>query len=216
VGSRTSREERPSRELRVKKKFSQVYQFMIALEAIWPPIWRRIQVPATYTFWDLHVAIADAMGWQDYHLHEFEMADPNTGDKVIIGIPDEEFLDDERVVLPDDRQRIARYFTPDNNRARYIYDFGDGWQHRIELEKIVPREENVKYPSCLAGKRACPPEDCGGFGGYGRLLEALADPDDEEHEDLLIWAGAEFDPEVFDPAAIVFVDPVVRRRLAFG
>ena len=126
----------------------------------------------TYTFWDLHVAITDAMGWQDYHLHEFEVVEPRTGTKVFMGDPDEEFEDDREILL-EQKEKIARYFTPENGHARYAYDFGDGWQHTITLEKIVPREENVEYPRCLAGKRACPPEDCGGTWGYVEFLEVL-------------------------------------------
>lgn len=198
----------------MKRKFNQVYQFKITLQGVRPPVWRRIQVPETYSFWDLHVAIQDAMGWLDYHLNEFEMVNPRTGAKVLIGIPDEESLDD-REVLPDDKQKIARYFTPQNRHARYVYDFGDDWEHIASLEKIVPREENVDYPRCLAGKRSCPPEDCGGIGGYEELLEALADPDHEEHEQMVTWLGGEFDPAAFDPAEVVFMDPAVRRKIAF-
>lgn len=198
----------------MKRKFNQVYQFYIALRYIKPPIWRRVQVPETYTFWDLHVAITDAMGWQDYHLHEFEIVTPVIGVKVFIGIPDEEFPD-EREVLPDHKQKIARYFTLDNRRALYRYDFGDNWEHMVELENIVPREENAQYPRCLAGKRACPPEDCGGIGGYEQFLEALADPDHEEHEMMVNWIGGQFDAEAFDPANVKFWDPAIRRRMAF-
>lgn len=91
----------------MKAKFERVYQFKIALEGISPPIWRRIQVPETYTFWDLHVAIQDAMGWLDYHLHEFEVPVPSTGTKVKIGIPDEEF---GRQILPGWGEKITQYF----------------------------------------------------------------------------------------------------------
>ncbi len=80
----------------------------------------------------------------------------------------------------------------------YEYDFGDGWEHRLELQKIVPPEPGTRYPTCLAGKRACPPEDCGGVWGYMDLIEALADPEHERHEELLDWIGGEFDPEAFD------------------
>ena len=203
-----------SQGVRGKKKFNQVYQFYIVLQGIKPRIWRRIQVPETYSFWDLHVAIADAMGWQDYHLHEFEMLDPRNGETLLIGMPDDEYPD-EREVLPDDQEKIARYFTLENRGALYRYDFGDGWQHRIELEKIVPRQENVEYPRCLAGRRACPPEDCGGIGGYENLLEALADPDHEEHEQMRTWAGEDYDSEAFDPTEVNFWDPAVRRKIAF-
>jgi len=197
----------------MKKKFDQVYQFKITLRDIKPPIWRRIQVPETCTFWDLHVAIQDAMGWSDYHLHEFEMVDPSTGLKVNIGIPDEDF---GREILPGWKQKIADYFSMGNRLAEYIYDFGDNWEHIIKLEKILPRDENVDYPICIAGKRACPPEDCGGIWGYENFLEIINDPDNEEYEDMIEWVGGEFDPEHFDVKEVSFDDPDKRRRIAFG
>jgi len=139
----------------MKKKFDQVYQFKIALKGVKPPIWRRIQVAETYTFWDIHVAIQDVMGWLDCHLHESEMVNPSTGLKVNIGSPDEDF---GREVLPGWKQKIADYFSAENRSADYVYDFGDSWEHKIQLEKILPREKNINYPICIKGKRACPPE----------------------------------------------------------
>ena len=197
----------------MKKKFDQVYQFKITLRDIKPPIWRRIQVPETYTFWDLHVAIQDAMGWSDYHLHEFEIADPSTDLMVNIGIPDEDF---DREILPGWKQKIADYFSMGNRLAEYIYDFGDNWEHIIKLEKILPRDKNVDYPKCIAGKRACPPEDCGGIWGYENFLEIINDPDNEEYEDMIEWVGGEFDPEHFDVKEVSFDDPDKRRKIAFG
>ena len=143
----------------MKRKLNQVYQFKVTLKSVKPLIWRRIQVPETCTFYDLHVAIQDAMAWTDSHLHEFEVVNPRTGTRVFIGEPDEEFEED-REILPNQKEKIARYFTLENWRAHYTYDFGDDWQHTIELEKMAPREENIEYPRCLAGRRACPPEDC--------------------------------------------------------
>lgn len=196
-----------------KSEYKQVYQFKITLRESLPPIWRRVQVPETYSFWDLHVAIADAMGWLDYHLHEFEMPDPKTGKAIRIGIPDDEF-DEDREILPDRKQKISRYFSIGNRFARYEYDFGDGWEHDIKLEDILPREEGVDYPVCVSGNRACPPEDCGGIWGYAHLLEVLSDPEDEEHHEMLEWVGGAFDPEHFDPAEIWFDDPDKRWKLA--
>ena len=196
----------------MKKKFDQVYQFKITLRDIKPPIWRRIQVPETYTFWDLHVAIQDAMGWSDYHLHEFEIAAPSTDLKVNIGIPDEDF---GREILPGWKQKIADYFSIENRSADYTYDFGDNWEHTIKLEKIFPRDKNIDYPICIAGKRACPPEDCGGIWGYENFLEIISDPDNEEYEDMIEWVG-EFDPEHFDVKEVSFDDPDKRRKIAFG
>jgi len=199
----------------MKKKFNQVYQFKITLREVRPPVWRRIQVPETYTFWDLHVAIQDAMGWEDAHLHEFEMIRPSDGEKVRIGIPDEDHISFVEII-PERKEKIADWFSMDNRVAEYTYDFGDNWRHQIRLEKILPREEGGIYPVCIAGKRACPPEDCGGVWGYARFLEAIRNPEDEEHEEMLEWIGGDFDPEYFDPEEVVFDDPDERRKFAFG
>jgi len=195
----------------MKKKFDQVYQFKITLEGIRPPIWRRIQVPETYTFWDLHVAIQDAMGWLDYHLHEFEIRNPANGLNVTIGLQDDDF---PKRNLLDWAQKIANYFFPENPSADYTYDFGDYWHHKIQLDKILPREKNVSYPVCIKGKRTCPPEDCGGIGGYERLLDIIKDPEHEEHKETLEWLGEEFDPEHFDPKEVNFDDPAARLKMA--
>lgn len=190
----------------MKKKFNRVYQFRIALKDIKPVVWRRIQVPETYTFWDLHVAIQDVMGWFDCHLHQFEMLEPMTKTKVDIGLPDEE---DEYEILPGWKQRILDYFSPENNTAHYIYDFGDNWTHTILLEKILPREKGITYPLCVEGQRSCPPEDCGGVWGYEKFLDVIMDPGHEKYEEMLTWAG-DFEPEYFDRAGVVFDDPAKR------
>lgn len=196
-----------------KNKFERVYQFKITLSNAKPPIWRRIQVPETYSFWDLHVAIQDAMGWKDYHLHEFKTVNPSTGLIEDVGIPDGDY-DDE--VLPGWKRKIADYFSLENPSADYMYDFGDSWEHKIQLEKIISREKNVNYPVCIKGKRACPPEDCGGVRGYDDFLEIIKDPGHEEHEDMLNWIGGEFDPERFDIKEVRFDDPDKRRKIALG
>ncbi len=117
-----------------------------------------------------------------------------------------------REVISEHAQKIANWFSMENRVANYIYDFGDGWEHKIELEKILPRDENIEYPICIAGKRACPPEDCGGIWGYGEFLEAIRNPEHERHEELLEWVGGEFDPESFDPKNVYFEDPEERRK----
>ena len=197
----------------MEKKFNQVYQFKISIDDINPLIWRQIQVPETYSFWDLHVAIQDVMPWQDYHLHRFEIVDPCTKMKVEIGIPDEEWMDTKE--LPGWEQKIAEYFSMENNSADYIYDFGDDWYHKIKLEKILARDKNINYPVCVAGERACPPENCGGVCGYENLLQAIKNPKHEQHRELLEWIGGKFDPEFFEPKKIKFDNPDKRWKIAF-
>ena len=195
----------------MKQKYDRVYQFKITLKRIKPPIWRRIQVPETYTFWDLHVAIQDAMGWTDTHLHHFEILSPARGLKEEIGIPDEDFIN--KRILAGWKQKIADYFSNENNKADYIYDYGDNWKHIVELEKMLPREKGIKYPICVGGERECPPEDCGGTWGYEGFLKAIMDPKHERHEELLNWVGGNFDPEGFDIKDIVFDNP--KKRLEY-
>jgi hypothetical protein len=197
-----------------------IYQFKITLKEIHPPIWRRIQVPSTYTFWDLHVAIQDAMEWMDYHLHEFKVKDPLTGASIFFGIPNEDdaFLL-ERQVLPDWNYKIAKYISLINTTVEYVYDFGDNWKHKLKLEEIVLAEQGVTYPQCLSGKRASPPEDCGGPWGYQDMLEILTDPEHKEYEDTKSWVESmkegPFNAERFDNKQIHFDDPKERFQIAF-
>jgi len=200
----------------MKKAFDQIYQFKITLRDMKPPIWRRIQIPGDYSFWDLHVAIQDAMGWEDSHLHSFYVTNPETGHKEEIGNPGDPFTDDEEIIPPMREQKLSPYFTSENNKALYVYDFGDDWQHDVVLEKILPREKDVEYPICLAGKRRCPPDDCGGVFGYMELLEIISDPEHEEYEETIEWLGGGFDPEYFNIKEIIFDDPEERWEYAYG
>ncbi|MFP4173663.1 MAG: plasmid pRiA4b ORF-3 family protein [Candidatus Hydrogenedentota bacterium] len=200
----------------MSKSESRIYRFRVSLTDIEPEVWRIIDVPESYTFWDLHVAIQDAMGWVDYHLHAFEPDSPGDSEDVPIGIPMEP-MEDEFVAgwtVP-----ITRHFAKPGDTAGYVYDFGDGWRHEVELLSIEPRERGAKYPRCIDGERACPPEDCGGPGGYHRLLEILADPSDEEHENMVAWLKGHvkeywpYHPEEFDPASVTFWDPKKRWKM---
>jgi len=197
----------------------QVYQFKVTLKDVKPPIWRRIQVPSTYSFWDLHVAIQDAMGWLDCHLHEFRVRDVN-GQMLSFGIPDDDFGDDfGDEILPGWKHRISKYLSLAKPVFEYVYDFGDDWRHKVELEAVLPAEREAVYPRCIKGKRACPPEDCGGPWGYQELLQVLADTGQEGYEEMKEWVDSmkegPFDPESFDPSSVEFWDPKERFDLAF-
>lgn len=194
------------------KRTKEVYQFLITLKFIEPDIWRRILVPSTYTFWDLHVAVQSAMGWEDAHPHAFEFKLPN---KRILEInsdpyddPDEdEFEFSERKYLFEDRAQIADHFNKKSKVCIYTYDFGDSWEHIIKFEKILPALKGETYPKCTGGERACPPEDCGGPFLYYSRIESLKSPDTEEYEYALMLFGENFDPESFHHESVVFWDP---------
>lgn len=192
-----------------------VLQLKITLEDVLPKIWRRVLIPADATFWDLHCAIQDAMGWDDTHLHGFYVANPETGLCDPIGIPNED-LAEEDDFLPAWDVPIGLYLRQKRDEASYLYDYGANWEHTVVLEKLLPRDPSATYPLCTEGARACPPEDCGGPSGYGSLVEILATPSDPEHEEMKEWAGEDFDPEAFDPADVYFDDPKERLRMTFG
>lgn len=167
---------------------SPVYQLKVTLKGIRPPIWRRIQVRAGTTLPQLHDAIQVALGWSDSHLHLFIIGG------VEYGLPDPDFADDMR---SEQRVKLGRVITAEKDRFVYEYDFGDSWTHEVVLEKILPPDPGVRYPRCLTGKRACPPEDVGGIWGYAAFLDAIRDPAHDEHEEMLEWCGGAFDAEAF-------------------
>ncbi len=166
-----------------------MHQLKVTLQGIRPPIWRRLLVPSDITLDRLHAAIQGAMGWFDCHLHEFEC------DGRRFGQPDP---DDFELVEDESRFTLTRLAPRAGDRLRYCYDFGDNWQHEIRVEKVLPRDPGLALPACTAGRRACPPEDCGGPWGYAELLQALADPKHPEHADLMEWTDGGFDPACFD------------------
>jgi hypothetical protein len=172
-----------------------VYQFKITLQESHPPIWRRIQVKDC-TLDQLHEHIQTAMGWTNSHLHDFRIKDQRYGDPMLMA---ENFR--EMGYKDSTTTKISKMVPKTGKRFRfqYEYDFGDSWHHEVLFEGIVPAESKVKYPVCLEGARACPPEDCGGIWGYTNFIEAIQNPDHEEHEDFLEWIGGNFDPGEFDP-----------------
>lgn len=170
-----------------------IYRIKVTLRHVAPPVWRRIEIPADTTLGKLHRMLQAAMGWTDAHLHAYRVGETR------YGIPDPDFPADETV---NERNVRLDRIAGEGGRLIYEYDFGDGWDHEIKIEKAFPAEPAMRYPRCVAGARACPPEDCGGPPGYERLLAVLADPKHAEHEEMLEWAGGPFDPETFDLDAV--------------
>lgn len=179
-----------------------VFQFKITLQEIEPMIWRRIQISENCSFWDLHVAIQDAMGWKDYHLHHFEVVDPNTAKKQFMGIPDGMDFGDNKT-LPDWDYDVADYLRK-NKKMIYLYDYGDSWYHLIEYEGLYEKSSKEKYPVCLSGERACPPEDVGSIPGYYDFVEIMNDKNHPEYQSMKIWYGGKYDAEKFDPQKVKF------------
>ena len=189
---------------------AQILQFKITLRDITPAVWRRIQVPGNYSFWDLHVAIQDAMGWTDSHLHMFRLQN-SEGSKIrMLGLPDP---DGEVQIEAGWNVDLAGHFLRAGDLLYYEYDFGDGWEHEILFEGRPDANQKTKYPHCLEGARACPPEDCGGVPGYEDLINATRDPNHERHEELVEWHGGVINPEEFDAESVDFDDPRERLKL---
>lgn len=168
-----------------------VLQIKVTLADIRPPIWRRLQVPADLTLDRLHLVIQNAMGWENYHMHLFQTPAGDYGRR------------DSELGHRDERKVPLYAVAPaTGDKIDYTYDFGDDWVHRIQVEKVLPKEAARTYPRCVTGRRACPPEDCGGPWGYAGVLEAIADPAHEQHEELLEWIGGAFDSNHLDIEAI--------------
>ena len=174
-----------------------LYQFKITLLSAKPPIWRRIQVKDC-TLDKFHEHIQTAIGWTNSHLHQFDINGKRYGDPELLddGFEDFDGVDSTKTNLSQILPKTGKQFT-----FKYEYDFGDGWEHEVLFEGSPPAVPKAKYPLCLEGKRACPPEDCGGVWGYADFLEVIRNKKHEQHKDMLEWIGGEFDSEDFDPRA---------------
>lgn len=168
-----------------KRKPKSIHQIKVTLKHIHPPIWRRLQVESRATLAQLHAIIQAAMGWENCHLYTFTVG----GTKY--GIPHLDWN-------VEDVSRLRLQDLPEGAKFVYVYDMGDWWEHEVTVEEILLPEAGVQYPRCIKGRRACPPEDCGGPWGYANLLEVLADPKHPEHDNYLDWIGGDFDPAYFD------------------
>lgn len=167
-----------------------VFQIKVTLRGIRPPIWRRLRVPSTLTLGQLHQALQIAMGWTNSHMHQFCVG------RQYFGVPDPDDLwnaptiSERKIRLDQIAQATARF--------TYEYDFGDGWTHDILIERAEPAVDAASDRICTDGRRACPPEDCGGPHGYADFVEAVSNPKHPEHDERLEWIGDEWQPEAFD------------------
>jgi hypothetical protein len=151
-------------------------------------------VPGNTRLDKLHLILQATMGWWDYHLHQFVV-----GGDTFYGKP---HPDDWHEVHDEQETWLYQLASREKFKFVYEYDFGDNWEHVLLVEKIGPPEAGTHYPRCIKGKRACPPEDVGGVWSYGGFVDAIKDPNHPEHDDMLEWAGDDFDPEAFDVTEI--------------
>lgn len=188
-----------------------VYQLKVSLKDSHPTIWRRILIPATASFWELHIAIQDSFGWEDCHLHEFYIG--HAWDSSVPRIrlpypPDEYDLDGQNKSNNEEFTCLNKYLNPKNLKATYVYDFGDSWEHQLVLEKILTGKSDEAYPRVIDGRRAGPWEDSGSIWGYEEKLGILNDKKHLDHNDLLEWVGLEsgelYDPDYFDSNDVIF------------
>lgn len=183
-----------------------VFQLNISLREIEPKIWRRIQVLAETPLADFSAVIQKVMGWRSSHLHEFRVED------LAYSHPDFE-LDQEAEVYDEQKTRLSGVMASKKTTLIYIYDLGDHWEHEIVLEKALESEDGVKYPRCMSGERAAPPEDCGGSQGYVECLAAYTKPSHPDHAEMKKWVtsfyGDNYNPEHFD---VESVNALLRRK----
>ncbi len=182
----------PTAKQSASSSSAQIYEFQITLQEIEPPIWRRFQVRDSTSLGTLHEIVQIVMGWEDGHMHEFVWGSTHYGPaEPELGL---ETRDEEKATLAKLKMKIGDVLG-------YVYDFGDNWLHDLELEAILPPVPGAKYPICLEGERACPPEDCGSVPGYENIVRILALAPKKRTEDdleMLDWLGDDYDPEFFD------------------
>jgi hypothetical protein len=182
--------------------FGDAFELRINLRHVEPAVWRSLRVPAEVPLSVLHEIVQMAFGWKNCHLHDFRVGEIRFG---MVEGEDEALLVDERAAP------LGAVARP-GDTLLYTYDFGDGWKHDIAVEAMNSGGEQAVQ--CIAGACACPPEDCGGPPGYARMLEILANPQDEEHVEMKRWAPRNFDPERFDVAAVNKKLSPLSKRLA--
>jgi len=163
----------------------------VTLREVKPEVWRRLIVRSETPLPKFARILEGTMGWEGYHLHMFDVGG------VLFGQPEE----DSDHVIDERAATVKHVLSRVKSTLRWDYDFGDGWEHDVVVEAIEPPQDGKRYPVCLAGERACPPEDSGGVPGYEDLLRVLAAPNDPEHEHMVSWAPHGFDPSVFDLVA---------------
>ena len=197
----------PPRKAGAADSFNQICTVRIELLDTDPQIWREVEVPTSVTLKVLHDIVQITMGWLDQHLWEFRIDDRS------YGLP----MDEDRGMEPRIeaiKVRLRDVLKPRRTTIKYIYDFGDGWEHRIIVTRVRPGAPGVSYPHYLGGEWNCPPEDCGGTPGYYAMLDALADPGHPDHAEVAEYLEG-WDPKEIDVFPLeVALGRIARRRNA--
>ena len=170
-----------------------VYQIQILLLGIKPKIWRRILIQSDMLLSDFHKVIQTSMGWTNSHLHQFIKNKIHYSERI-----PEDTSWDETGNVDYLNMKLSDLLEKEEEMVLYEYDFGDGWTHDLILEKILFGDNELEFPVCLGGEMNCPPEDCGGIGGYSNILEILKNPKDKEYESYIVWLGGKFNPSYFN------------------
>lgn len=175
-------------------KSDKILELKITLNNIRPPIYRKIQVPDFYTFHQLHHLIQLAFEWENIHMYTFFDKDSEIS----------AFEDDFSERQPGDAKKIKlkERFKSLKDRLLYVYDFGDNWEHTVELEKVLDADPSKRYPACISGQRNAPPEDVEGAFGFEDFVEAMNDMKHPQHDDFIEWYGRFFDEMAFSKSKI--------------
>jgi hypothetical protein len=194
--AKTNKKTKPAAKAKKATPADTLFQFKITLLGAEPPIWRRIQFPDC-TLDKLHEYIQTSMGWTNSHLHHFKVGEQLYGDPMLMeeSMEEMDYLDSTTTMVSDIIPKSSKKF-----RFVYEYDFGDSWNHEVLFEGCPAPEAGRKYPWCMEGERACPPDDCGGVWGYAEFVEAIGNKKHERHGEMMEWSGGRFDPEAFDAA----------------
>ena len=170
-----------------------IARLKITLDNVKPAVLRRVEVPFNIRLDRMHLTIQAAMGWTNSHLYEIRAGDVGWSTPYPEEDWDGDFLDARKARLGAVLEDVG------TKTLKYLYDFGDGWEHTIKIERLIDLEPGVLYPRLVEVSGRCPPEDVGGPWGYGEFLEAIKDPKHERHSEFTEWIGDDYDPVAVDP-----------------
>ncbi len=183
-----------------------IARLRISLDDIRPEIWRVVEIQTSASLKAVHEVIQAAMGWQDYHLWDFDAGGRR------YGLPDPEWPIDDLAATKN--TKLASLIERGVRAMTYTYDMGDDWRHTVTIQAVETGDAKVNYPRFVAGQRRCPPEDVGGLPGFENFLDVIADPAHPEHRELLHWYGRPYNPDdMAELAAKRRIGVIARRRL---